>query len=154
MIRIYVAGSFKNADRIRLIGEALRLCGYDVYVFCDEDEPTYRLGQELRQQDLMTLTPQAILTNKTLMTIGSLNYMKLLQCDALVLVLPCGRSAHLEAGWMCGQQRPVYVIGPMVPGEFDAMYIMVNGIFNEQQYSQLAQQIKTDWEKTQQERRS
>lgn len=149
--KIYVAGSFKNADRIRVIGEALRLCDYDVYVFCDEDEPTYRLSQELRQQvDIATLTPLSIYENKMLMTIGSLNYMKLIQCDALVLVLPSGRSAHLEAGWMCGQHRPVYVIGPMVPGEFDAMYMMVNGIFTEEQYPQLAQQMKTDLEKKQQ----
>lgn len=150
-LKIYVAGSFKNADRIRVIGEALRLSGYDVYVFCDEDEPTYRLGQELRQQvDVATLTPLSIYENKILKTIGALNYTNLLRCDALVLVLPSGRSAHLEAGWMCGQHRPVYVIGPMVPGEFDAMYMMVNGIFTEEQYPQLAQQMKTDLEKKQQ----
>ncbi len=150
MMRIYVAGSFKNAERIRVIGDALRLSGYDVYVFCDEDEPTYRLSQELRKDvDVKTLTPQAIQSNKTLLTIGSLNYMRLIQCDALVLVLPCGRSAHLEAGWMCGQHRPVYVIGPMVPGEFDAMYIMVNGIFADDEYPQLAKKLEEDWQKRQ-----
>ena len=154
MMRIYVAGSFKNIARIRVIGDELRLSGYDVYVFCDEHEPTYRLSQELRQEvDVATLTPQAINNNKTLLTIGSLNYMRLIQCDALVLVLPCGRSAHLEAGWMCGQNRPVYVIGPMVPGEFDAMYVMVDGIFTEVQYPQLAKKLEEDWQKRQQERR-
>ncbi len=150
MMRIYVAGSFKNADRIRVIGEALRIIGYDVYVFCDEHEPTYRLSQELRQEvDVATLTPQAINNNKTLLTIGSLNYMRLIQCDVLVLVLPCGRSAHLEAGWMCGQNRPVYVIGPMVPGEFDAMYVMVDGIFADDEYPQLARKLEEDWQKRQ-----
>lgn len=149
-MRIYVAGSFKNAERIRVIGDALRLSGYEVYVFCDEHEPTYRLSQELRQDvDVTTLTPQAIQTNKTLLTIGSLNYMRLIQCDALVLVLPCGRSAHLEAGWMCGQNRPVYVIGPMVPGEFDAMYVMVDGIFTNEEYPQLARKLEEDWQKRQ-----
>ena len=150
MMRIYVAGSFKNAERIRVIGDALRLCGYEVYVFCDEHEPTYRLSQELRKDvDVTTLTPQAIQTNKTLLTIGSLNYMRLIQCDALILVLPCGRSAHLEAGWMCGQNRPVYVIGPMVPGEFDAMYVMVDGIFADDEYPQLARKLEEDWQKRQ-----
>lgn len=155
MIRIYVAGSFKNRERIRIIGEALRCCGYHVYVFCDEHEPTYRLSQELRENyDMATLTPQAIETNKTLLTIGTLNFMQLIQCDVLVLVLPCGRSAHLEAGWMCGQQRPVYVIGPMVPGEFDAMYVMTNGIFADDQYPQMIQKIEDDWQKIQQEMRT
>ena len=26
--------------------------------------------------------------------------------DICVVVMPCGRSAHLEAGWFCGQGRP------------------------------------------------
>lgn len=29
--------------------------------------------------------------------------------DACVLVLPCGRSAHTEAGWMAGRGRKVVV---------------------------------------------
>ena len=28
-------------------------------------------------------------------------------CDACVLVLPCGRSAHTEAGWFAGAGKPV-----------------------------------------------
>jgi nucleoside 2-deoxyribosyltransferase len=30
--------------------------------------------------------------------------------DACVLVLPCGRSAHLEAGWFAGKGKPVFVL--------------------------------------------
>ena len=33
-------------------------------------------------------------------------------CDACVLILPCGRSAHSEAGWFAGQGKPVYVYIP------------------------------------------
>ena len=54
---------------------------------------------------------------------------------------------------MCGQHRPVYVIGPMVPGEFDAMYIMVDGIFADDEYPQLAKKLEEDWQKRQYERR-
>lgn len=32
--------------------------------------------------------------------------------DACVLVLPCGRSAHTEAGWMAGRGRKVVVYIP------------------------------------------
>jgi hypothetical protein len=31
-------------------------------------------------------------------------------CTQCVLVLPCGRSAHLEAGWFIGQGRPTYIL--------------------------------------------
>ncbi|SUE33651.1 hypothetical protein [Rikenella microfusus] len=32
--------------------------------------------------------------------------------DACVLVCPCGRSAHTEAGWMTGAGKPVWVYIP------------------------------------------
>ena len=33
-------------------------------------------------------------------------------CDACVLVLPCGRSAHTEAGWFAGKGKPVIAYIP------------------------------------------
>ena len=32
------------------------------------------------------------------------------KCDVCVLVLPCGRSAHIEAGWACGAGKPVLIL--------------------------------------------
>ena len=34
------------------------------------------------------------------------------QADTCVLVLPCGRSAHTEAGWMAGKGKRVIVYIP------------------------------------------
>jgi nucleoside 2-deoxyribosyltransferase len=34
------------------------------------------------------------------------------ECDVCVLVLPCGRSAHTEAGWMCGAGKKVIAYIP------------------------------------------
>ncbi len=31
-------------------------------------------------------------------------------CEALVLVLPCGRSSHLELGWAIGAGRRAFVL--------------------------------------------
>jgi hypothetical protein len=30
--------------------------------------------------------------------------------DACVLVMPCGRSAHLEAGYFVGAQKPLFIL--------------------------------------------
>lgn len=153
-MRVYVAGSFKNQTAIREIGNKLRAKGHQCYVFCDEHEFTYTLSQELRRDpQLATLTPQAIEKNATLIAIGHRNWMQLKVCDVLVLVLPCGRSAHLEAGWMVGKNRRVYVIGPMRPNEFDAMYVMVDGIFSESQFEEMATQMQERWELDERERR-
>ena len=47
--------------------------------------------------------------------------------DACVLVLPCGRSAHTEAGWMAGAgKRVVAYIPEMVEPEL--MYKLFDGV--------------------------
>ncbi|OGG67444.1 hypothetical protein A2Z56_04540 [Candidatus Kaiserbacteria bacterium RIFCSPHIGHO2_12_45_16] len=48
-------------------------------------------------------------------------------CDACVLVLPCGRSAHLEAGWAAGAGKVLVIYIP----EYDTpelMYGMASAI--------------------------
>ncbi len=42
-------------------------------------------------------------------------------CNVCVLVLPCGRSAHLEAGFVAGAGKPVIVYLPELP-EPELMY--------------------------------
>lgn len=46
-------------------------------------------------------------------------------CNALVLLLPCGRSAHLEAGFAMGERKPVFVyLPPTVTVEPELMYLL------------------------------
>lgn len=47
--------------------------------------------------------------------------------DACVLVLPCGRSAHLEAGYFVGADKPLLILmgGELVP---ELMYKMADSI--------------------------
>lgn len=53
------------------------------------------------------------------------NAMK--DADACVLVLACGRSAHLEAGWFVGQGKPVAILIPDAV-EPELMYKMADYI--------------------------
>ena len=55
------------------------------------------------------------------------DFEAMVECDMCILVLPCGRSAHLEAGWFIGQGKPTYILGedPMIP---ELMYKMADGI--------------------------
>lgn len=50
------------------------------------------------------------------------NAMK--ECDALLLVMPCGNSAHLEAGWFTGQGKPVVIL--LDNGDPDLMYLLAD----------------------------
>lgn len=45
-------------------------------------------------------------------------------CEACVLVLPCGRSAHLEAGWAAGAGK--LTVALLADGEPDLMWKMLD----------------------------
>lgn len=47
------------------------------------------------------------------------------RCDTCILVLPCGRSAHLELGWFIGRDKRTAILleDPVVP---ELMYKMVD----------------------------
>ena len=49
------------------------------------------------------------------------------QADTCVLVLPCGRSAHTEAGWMAGAGHCVLVYIPEMQ-EPELMYKLFDGV--------------------------
>jgi hypothetical protein len=48
--------------------------------------------------------------------------------DTCVLLLPCGRSAHLEAGYCAGQGKDVIIaLSEEEPPEFELMYLLCGG---------------------------
>ena len=48
-------------------------------------------------------------------------------CDACVIVLPCGRSAHTEAGWFAGRGKKVLAYIPEKQ-EPELMYKLFSGV--------------------------
>ena len=53
--------------------------------------------------------------------------MALQQADTCVLVLPCGRSAHTEAGWMAGAKKRIIVYIPEMV-ELELMYKLFDDV--------------------------
>lgn len=51
----------------------------------------------------------------------------MLSCDTCVLVLPCGRSAHTEAGWFAGKGKKAIAYIP-IKQEPELMYKLFDGI--------------------------
>lgn len=135
MAHIYVASSWRNKRQESIVA-LLRHSGHDVYDFKHEgfhwrevlpgwdhdkgtvDVDAYRKGlTRPRAQDGFY---------------RDLNAMA--QADTCVLVLPCGRSAHLELGWFVGRpgkRSAVLLDGPEVTPEL--MYLLVDCIAKNEQ---------------------
>lgn len=111
-LRIYLASSWRNPYQPSVLAQ-LRADGHEVYDFRNpgpsnkgfawsEIDPNW---QAWAAKDYVRLL------NHPLAEKGFANDFNAMKwCDVIVLLLPCGRSAHLEAGWGCGAGKGVFVL--------------------------------------------
>ena len=129
MAKIYVASSWRNKYYPEVV-EALRAKGHEVYDFrnpphggngfrwTDIDEKALEWSFDEYSEGLHH--PKAERQFKADME-------ALEWADTCVLVLPSGRSAHTEAGWMAGAGRRVFVYIPEMQ-EPELMYKLFDGV--------------------------
>ncbi len=105
-MRIYVASSTKNKNQPHVV-EQLRREGYDVYDF---NNPTLYDGDPCSDHRSACLKSDYC----SLRTRGNQLYKThldaILGCDALILLFPCGKQAHLEAGFAAGIKKRVFAL--------------------------------------------
>lgn len=141
-MNIYLAGSFSHKAYIRRLAEKIRFYEHAVYCFCDEHEETNELSVKVRTDGLAkTFTAQSALQNSTVKRIGNLNWEQLSAAEIVIVALPCGKSAHLEAGWAKGKDKLIYVYGFLTPGDWDAMYVMADGVYDEHEFGEMMDAI-------------
>ena len=113
-MKLYIASSWRNQYYPETV-ERLRAAGFDVYDF--RNPPTGDgFKWSMISEDYMEWTPAEYreqLNNNPLAKQQFRNDVEALEsCDACVLVLPCGRSAHTEAGWFAGRGKKVVAYLP------------------------------------------
>jgi len=131
--RIYVASSWRNANQPMIV-ETLRAYGHEVYDFKNPAPGQKGFGwrdcggaaaEDGPGKGAMTIASyvEAIQSNRAkegfAFDIDALDW-----ADTCVMVLPCGRSAHLEAGYACGQGKHVIWVLSDDRWEPELMYLM------------------------------
>lgn len=128
--KIYLASSWRNALQPAVL-EDLRRAGHEVYDFRNPAEGD--TGFSWKQMNLvLNCAPaafiEAIYTSPIAQAGFKLDKDALDWCDTCVCLLPCGRSAHLEAGYCVGQGKPTYFFIPTREGfEPELMYLLGAG---------------------------
>ena len=129
-MKIYLASSWRN-EYFPGIVQTLRETGYDVYDFRNPGDG----GDGFRWSDIsadwLEWEPQRYrdeLINNPRCDRQFANDLRAMQsCDVCVLLLPCGRSAHTEAGWFAGRGKKVIVHIP-VKQEPELMYRLFDAV--------------------------
>jgi len=131
MRKIYLASSWKNQQQPEVLA-MLRAEGHEVYDFRNpapgDTGFSWRhckleWGEEIDMHD-MALYVRHISENPAAQAGFKLDRDALHWCDTCVLLLPCGRSAHLEAGYAMGQGKETFVV--LSPDKFEPelMYLL------------------------------
>ena len=111
-MRLYVASSWRNT-RYPLVVEALRAAGHEVFDFRHPTDGNNGFHWSEIDPEWKSWTPEQYRKQlfHPLATGGfHTDFTGMMWAEACVLVLPCGRSAHLEAGWFAGMGLPVWIL--------------------------------------------
>lgn len=126
MRRIYLASSWRNSQQPALVAH-LRNAGHEVYDFRNP----YAVGQgggfswrdiDPDWQEWSPSQFRANLEHPSAVRGFAADWHGMQWADTFVLLLPCGRSAHLEAGWAIGAGKPTAIL--LAEGEPELMYKM------------------------------
>lgn len=128
-MKIYVASSWRNQFQPTIV-KALREAGYEVYDF--RDPAPGNTGFQWSEIDPDWVSWTTVGFRKALehpiAEAGFESDMTALEeCDLCVIVLPCGRSAHLELGFAAGAGKPTIIYSPDAH-EPELMYKMCDSI--------------------------
>ena len=128
---LYLAGSLRNPEVQRVAAE-IRKLGYDVFDDWSAAGPTADDSwRDYEKQRGHTYTEA--LQGYAAKHVFALDKLHLDRADVAVLLLPAGKSGHLELGYTLGKGKPGFVLFDQEPERFDVMYQFATGVFlNEQ----------------------
>jgi nucleoside 2-deoxyribosyltransferase len=126
---IYLIGSLRN-PRIPEIANALeKATGYEV--FADWFTPGPEADDFLRDY-VKARNPEggvrAALQTYAAKHVFEFDKSHIDRSDAAVLVMPAGKSGHLELGYVIGQGKPGFVLFDAEPERLDIMYQFATGL--------------------------
>lgn len=124
---IYLIGSLKNKE-IPNVAKVLRDLGYDVFddwLSAGPDADDY-LRDYYRERGF---NYRQIMNSPSAQLAFQYDKYHLDRCDAAILVMPAGKSGHLELGTVIGAGKPGYILFDSEPDRVDIMHAFATGIF-------------------------
>lgn len=151
-MKIYVASSWRN-DLQPSVVEALRNNGHEVYDFRNPSETDKGFSWseiDPEWQKWTTSEYRDALQHPAAVSGFNNDFNGMKWADCCVMVMPCGRSAHTEAGWMQGQGKPTIVL---IPNEsepelmykcFDFIALNIDEVLCELSFMEVAKSHQSD----------
>jgi len=117
---IYLIGSLRNPE-IPVVANKLREAGHEVfddwYAAGPEADDKWRDYEKQRGHNFKQALEGAAAKN-----VYAFDRRNIEASEVVVLVLPAGKSGHLELGWALGRGKKGYILLDQDPDRFDVMY--------------------------------
>jgi hypothetical protein len=140
-MKIYVASSWRNPFQPDVVAELINQ-GHEVYDFRNPTTENSGFSWSEIDKDWENWTTKEYveaLKHPIAERGFGFDFDAMRWADACVMVLPCGRSANTEAGWMKGAGKNVIVFQP-IKQEPELMYKIFDGIASN--YEELSRLLK------------
>jgi len=140
MKKLYLIGSLRNKE-IPTIANSLRKIGFDV--FDDWFSPGPRADEEWKKYEKRRgRSYKEAMQGYHAKHVFEFDKHHLDTSDFCVLVLPAGRSGHLELGYLKGLGRKCYILLEKNSDRWDIMYQFADGIYDT--IEELENDLKTE----------
>lgn len=124
---VYIIGSLRNPE-VPKVAQALRRVGFDAfddwYSAGPEADDIWREYEKVRGRGYVEA-----LQGRHAQEVFDFDRKNLDRCVGGVLVLPAGRSAWAEMGYLRGQGKWVLALVPEAPERWDVMLNFVTGLY-------------------------
>lgn len=127
MKTVYVIGSLRNS-KIPEIGNYVRSLGFEAF---DDWFAAGPIADDSWQEYEKTkgISYDAALAGFAARHVFDFDLHHLNRSDAGILVLPAGKSGHLELGYLIGRGKPGFVLFDKEPDRWDVMYQFAKGVY-------------------------
>lgn len=127
---LYLIGSLRN-ERVTEVANELRKSGLEVFddwmaagPEADDFWKKYEVGRNHSYSEA--------LTGYAARHVFEFDKYHLDRCDAAALLLPAGKSGHLELGYVIGTGKPAFLVLDGQDLRFDVMYQFATKVFNDE----------------------
>lgn len=129
-MQTYLIGSLRN-PRVAELGNKMRQRGINVFddwfAAGPEADDKWQEYEQARGRKM-----HEALKGAHAQDVFDFDRRNLDRSDSAVLVLPAGKSGHLELGYMAGKGKRTYILLNGEPDRFDVMYNFATGIFTDE----------------------
>lgn len=125
--KVYVMGALRN-PRVPELANKIRAFGFEVF------DDWYSPGPDADEywqayEKQRGRTYLEALRGAHAQDIYEFDKSHLDSCDFAVMVMPCGKSAHMEMGYLTGRGKMVFILFDGEPDRYDIMYLFAQDVF-------------------------